>query len=99
MLMKIKLIFSKLAIIYFFFYSLPLICGPYHEEDPCYEWFEAKEVYVNGDEVLCPTVKGAMRLNVVEYDAKNDRYLVRCRCHEDSHLNPLEALAFPFSAE
>ncbi len=67
-----------------------------HEEDPHYEWFEADEVAVCDDGIYAASNKGLFKLNVVEYDPIGDRYLVRCRCLEDSHLDPAEALSIPY---
>lgn len=67
-----------------------------HEEDPHYEWFDAVEVAVCEDGIYADSNKGMFKLNVVEYDRINNRYKVLCRCLEDSHLDPAEALSAPY---
>ncbi|MBS0629745.1 MAG: hypothetical protein JSS30_05920 [Verrucomicrobia bacterium] len=67
-----------------------------HEESPHYEWIEGKDVAVLDDGIYIDTVKGMMRLNVVDYDRVNDRYQILCTCLERPGLLPFEALSVPF---
>ncbi len=93
--MKTKLTINFLLVT-FLSIACSLIAREGHEEDPHYEWFEADEVAVCDDGVYTDSNKGMMKLNVVEYDPIGNRYLVRCRCLEDPHLDPAEALSVPY---
>jgi len=69
-----------------------------HKEDPHYVWFEGDEVAAEEDGIYADSNKGLFKLNVVEYDRVNNRYKVLCRCLEDSHLDPAEALSVPYES-
>lgn len=43
---------------------------------PRYEWSDGKDVLVGENGVYIDTNKGLLRLDVVEYDKENDRYLI-----------------------
>lgn len=89
---KIMFLLSTISIL---FGSL-LTAQEGHKEDPHYEWFEANEVAVCEDGIYTDSVKGMIKLNVVEYDQENDRYKVLCSCLKRRGLDPAEALSIPY---
>lgn len=94
--MRNNKIISK--IISFLFFGGLLTAWDGHKEDPHYVWFEGGEVAVQEDGIYADSNKGMFKLSVIEYDRVNNRYKVLCRCLEDSHLDPAEALSVPYKS-
>ena len=68
-----------------------------HSVDPHYVWFEGERLSVTEDGVLADSNKGIIILNVVEYDAVNNRYKVLCRCNKGYGIGSSEAVGMPYS--
>ncbi len=73
--MKINLLLSTFAIACIA--NALLIANCYLDDKPC-GWLSGTQVHVDKDGVYIDTNKGKIKMNVIEYDYENNRYLVEC---------------------
>jgi hypothetical protein len=81
----------KNKVLFFIALAMPLLTLSAHEEriNNPFGWINGEEVDISNGHLIIHSYKGLIELNAIEYDAKNDRYLVECFSSNGEHYYPV----------